>query len=257
MMAFIIFYFSLWWIYFYNPLEFNEDMVLIKKLIIEKDYNQVISKSNLNPDQFYRFRLIMSLLSYIFFIIYKNSEMNIYNNIIGIILMIIVFKGLYLYELYNYNANLNRARKLFPYYLNNLSIYINKSPVVNAIFESIESAPELFKEDLYILVQDIHNGEKTGIAPYLDFYNKYKQIDDLHRVMVTLYNMNNNSSDNDIIMASLCKLSNEKLNEANNQKLDSNLDKQALMPWLGFLWLGFVIISLLLNFDLSMLGGIA
>jgi hypothetical protein len=256
MIIFVIFYLCLWFLYFFDFNNFNEQLIYLKDIIIEKDYNHVISLTAKNPEDFFIFRIIMAISAYFIYGIYKFDEMNLYNNIIGFVLMIVVYKCLYLAEVSKYKKRLNIARKQFPYYLNNLSILINNNPVLNAIYDSIESAPLIFQKDLLQLVEEVHQGEKDGITPYMEFYNKYKQIEDLHRIMITLYNMSQNNSDNEIIMASLCKLSNEKLNEANSQKLNTNLDKQALMPWLGFLWIGFAIISLLLNFDLSILGGI-
>jgi hypothetical protein len=257
MIVFVIFYFCLWFLYFFNFNETNDQLILLKDIVIEKDYNHIISLTAKDPEDFFIFRLIMGIFSCFIYSVYKFNEINLYNNIISLVIMIVVYKGLYFVEVSKYKKKLNVASKQFPYYLNNLSILINNNPVLNAIYDSIESAPLIFQKDLLELVEEVHQGEKDGITPYMEFYNKYKQIEDLHRIMITLYNMSQNNSDNEIIMASLCKLSNEKLNEANKQKLNTNLDKQALMPWLGFLWIGFAIISLLLNFDLSILGSIS
>ena len=256
MIVFAVFYLSVWWLWLCDDRKLARELAYLKDLITEREYEKVVSETGKDPEIFFRFRLLMASAGYLLYAAYRFNEMNLYNNIIGIIICILVYKGLYFLELRKFNGELQKASREFPYYLNNLSILINSNPVANAIYDSIETAPEIFRNDLMVLTEEIHRGEGDGIRPYLDFYNKYRQIEDLGRIMTTLYNMSSNSSDNDLILASLCKLSNKKLNEANNMKFERNLDRQAMMPWLGFFWIGFLIIAMLLNFDLSALGSI-
>lgn len=255
MNVFLMFYIVLWGIYFYNRDDFIGECRFLMNRYGENIYEEVIINNSKDPLDFYIFRVICTVTSSLFYLFDVTENIDINSIFFTLLLAVAVYKGLYFYELKKYHISLDKACREFPYYLNNLCILINNNPVNNAIYDSIELAPQIFKKDLMILVQDIYEGKKEGSLPYIEFSNKYRQISDLHRIMITLYKMKNDSSESDILLTSLNRLSNEKMNDANRMKFEKNLDKQALMPWLGFMWIGFLVIALLLNFDLSALGG--
>jgi len=254
MIKFILAYFLLWLIYFYDRKLFINELHALRSKLIEKDHDKIVLINGKNPKIFFKFRISIALTTLCLTILLFNQEINLYKVLLILILAIGIYKGLYFNEVKKYHDKLKRANIEFPYYLNQLSMLVSNEPVVNALSDSINEAPEVFKDDLIILVKDIHLGIKDGVTAYLDFANKFREVEDMRRIMITLYNMNHSNKDGKLILTSLCKLANEKLGDANQIKLDSNLDKQALMPWILFFWVGFVMIMLFINIDLSSLG---
>ena len=254
MIIWMIFFLLLWWLYFYDEQDFKLAYTQFTQLIVEKEYVTILRHNNKEPAVFLKFRIISALIVFLLYHVYYLNNLTIMRVIISFLLLIGVYKFLYWQEIKKYEKKLLLASQQFPYYLNTLTMLVASNPVVNALYDSIEEAPQVFVDDLYILVKEIHTGVKQGIKPYLDFADKYQTINGLRKLMCTLYNMNATVADSQIILTSLCKLANEKVNAAQKQRLNNNLDKQALMPWLGFFWIGFVLIKLFTKFNLTTIG---
>lgn len=237
--------FIIWYLYFYQIEEIKNEFKIIINNIIEKDfeyYSLIIKNKSFNKS--IKDRLIYSLISFIFFNIIL-IKYQLLGFIISFILMILVY-FLYYYLLKNeYHLLVKKTNDLFPYYLNNLAILVQQNAVPIALNKSIDLAPEVFKRDLQQLVYEIHNNN-VNIDPYLNFSKKFESIDDINRVMRTLYNLAFKANNKEVIITSLSKITNEKL--ANQIKLDyqSELDKQQLWPYYLFLWLGLLIIKMIM-----------
>ena len=233
-----------------------ELLLKFKNFFIEKDYEFLIMHtSNKSFNQVLKQRYFFSLFTCIVYIILNLDQINNINFIVLVSLVLITYKAQYFMAKNKYKVKLNKAVIEFPYFLNNLCILVQDYPVVNAIYKSIDISPKIFEQDLIILVQDAHNGTKVGIQPYLEFADKFSQVQDIKRIMRTLYSISITCDNKDIIITSLAKIASDKVKCARHMRFDALLDKQALIPWINFLWIGMVIIMFILKMDLSGLAG--
>lgn len=253
--CFMILWLCLGYLWFYDKNFNSDEMNLIYSILQEKDFSFLVnSLGKKSVAKSIRERLIYAIAAFILSISYFSTELTYQNILISILCACGVYKLTYVALKSKYKKELKVAQKLFPYYLNSLCILVQNNPIPLAVSKSIQDAPELFKNDLTILALDIHEGKKKGVKPYQDFADKYKQIPDLSRISRTLYNISITVSNRDKILSALSKMSNEKVNTARKMKLDEFLDKQALFPWIGFLWVGLVIIAFFGTIQLDMLG---
>ncbi|MFI3284136.1 MAG: hypothetical protein R3Y57_03530 [Erysipelotrichaceae bacterium] len=218
----------------------NRQWKTIQHLFVEKDYFFYQEKRNLSP---FKQRVTTSLIggALIYLLSYRLDYM-----IIG---GVISYKLYYEYTKSQYKHILKQANQLFPYYLNNLAVFIQQLPVVNALQKSIDYAPELFKEDLEILVDEIYY-HPDQLQPYLNFASKFKEIDDLNRIMRTLYNLNKNAGNKEMMITSLSKLTNEKLSTQYKEDLEGKLSSQQVIPYSLFIWLGIVMVVMIASIDI-------
>lgn len=252
--CFMILWISLGYIWFYDETIFYDEIGSLFSLIQERNFSFLVSSTtSKNIDKVITERFIYAFATFILGLSYFSTEITYRNLTISIVLSCCVYKLFYLVLKNKYKKKLKIAQKIFPYYLNSLCILVQNNPIPLAVSKSIRDAPELFKDDLIILATDIHEGKKIGVKPYLEFADKYKQIPDLGRISRTLYNISITVSNRDKILYALSKMANDKVNTARKLKLDEFLDKQALFPWVGFLWVGLVIIAFFGTIRLDML----
>lgn len=86
-----------------------------------------------------------------------------------------------------YKKHLNQIDTILPYYLKSLEILIQHYTVPVAIGKSLEDAPDIFKDGLKELINEINSGNST-IEPYMDFARKYPVRDSM-RMMRLLYRL--------------------------------------------------------------------
>lgn len=224
----------------------------LKTSFIEFDYDFMLNRLYKdNARKKVEKRYIITIAALFFGILIFESETITKTLFYSIVSSIIVYKIQYLFVKQKYEKNLKQAEIEFPYYLNALSILMQNNTVAVSLLKSIDMAPAIFKEDIKTLVYDIHQGKKMGIQPFIDFANKFPQVKDLNRIMRTLYNLSITINNKEKIMSSLAKLANEKVNSARKDKFDKYLDKQALIPWISFLWVGLVIIAMFSTINLG------
>ncbi len=222
--------------------QINQEIHWIESLIIEKDYFRMIQlTTEKTRRKALMERLIVSFIGGILAFFIFDGEIRI---VYSAIVILVIYKGIYLSLKKKVKIQLEIAKNVFPFYLNNLCILIQTNPVPLALQKSIQMAPTIFKDDLEILVKEIHEGKKERVIPYLEFAQKFEQIPDLMRIYRTLYYLSVTVVQKEMILLSLCKIANEKLVEERKRKLDNFLDHQSLVPWIAFLWVGLVIIAL-------------
>ncbi len=222
--------------------EFSDEL---KSSFVEIDYDFMLDhlyKSNARKK--IQKRYITTGVALLFGIVIFESDTITQTLFYAMLCSIGIYKIQYLFVKKRYERNLKQAEIEFPYYLNALSILMQSNTVAVSLLKSIDMSPEIFKEDIKILVYEIHQGKKIGVQPFIDFANKFPQVKDLNRIMRTLYNLSITISNKEKIMSSLAKLANEKVNTARKDRFDKYLDKQALIPWISFLWVGLVIIAM-------------
>ncbi len=224
----------------------------LKTSFVEFDYDFMLNRLYKdNARKKVQKRYVITIAALFFGILVFESETITKTLFYSIVSSIIIYKIQYLFVKQKYEKNLKQAEIEFPYYLNALSILMQNNTVAVSLLKSIDMAPAIFKEDIKTLVYDIHQGKKVGVQPFIDFANKFPQVKDLNRIMRTLYNLSITINNKEKIMSSLAKLSNEKVNSARKDKFDKYLDKQALIPWVSFLWVGLVIIAMFSTINLG------
>lgn len=229
------------WIVFYcaclSCLWFNDQFFVQSKYLLEKDYEQLISRVSISLKKSLLIRLTMTFMSMLMATIIFKTEWTI---LVG---AIIGYKSYYYGLKKIEKKQKQQAKEVFPYYLNHLAMLIQSQPIANALYKSIDHAPILFKEDLEILVKQLHL-EEESIEPYLDFAKKYPEIEDLPRIMRCLYHLSVKTYNKEAMMNSLSMMTHEKVSVQTKQSLKNRLDAQQLIPYSLFLWLGLYIVAL-------------
>lgn len=86
-----------------------------------------------------------------------------------------------------YKKHLHEIDTMLPYYLKGLEILIQHYTVPVAIGKSLDDAPDIFKDGLKELINQINAGNDT-IEPYMEFARKYPVRDSM-RMMRLLYRL--------------------------------------------------------------------
>lgn len=235
----------------------GESKKLIKELegnltfLMEKDYVFLCSKNSIdNPLKQIGLRVIYSILAFLFWFALRKAEMDIFNLVLAIGIFLSVYYGQYAILKMKYVRLLALAKKEFPYYLNHLAILVQSNPVVNALEKSIEEAPAVFHQELRELVINIHHNG-SSIQPYLQFAQQFAQVDQISRIMRTLYNLSITSENREAILTVFSRMTNEKIQGARKIELQRRLERQNMIPYSLFLWLGFIILSMIASIQLG------
>ena len=156
----------------------------------ESDYDFYVKAKygdTVNPDILFRKRLqnAFIVIIVIFMLLIKNMSYVYF-------LLILVggfayFKLDYMNLKSYYKKHLNEIDTMLPYYLKGLEILIQHYTVPVAIGKSLDDAPEIFKEGLRELINQINAGDDT-IEPYMAFARKYPVRDSM-RMMRLLYRL--------------------------------------------------------------------
>ena len=234
----------IYYILSYDKVSLINEYYEIMDLIVEKDLEYYGYKvKNKKLKQLFNERILFSILGIFIFLCLK------VNVIIVLIIGFVIYHCYYLILKNSYISIVKKTNEQFPYYLNSLAILIQQNPVPIAIKKSIDNAPIVFKDELIELVNQIHT-DASSIQPYLSFAKKFENIDDIYRIMRTIYNLALKSNNREVMITSLSKLTNEKLNVQIKIEFKNRLDSlQTVNYWL-FLWLGFLILSMITNINL-------
>lgn len=235
-------------------LDINQSVQEVNMVFIESDYELLVNRLYHEAGKRkVKKRYHITFWCFILGLLVFSDKDLITSLVYSMLLSCCVFKLHYVFIKEKYKQELKKAEFEFPYYLNALSMLVQNNPVPVALLKSIAMSPKIFEQDLILLVQELHEGKKSGAQPYLDFAYKFSQVKDLNRIMRSLFNLTVTSSANGKIMTSLTKLANEKVNLVRKGKFDKHLDKQALLPWLSFLWVGIVIIAMFSSMSINQL----
>ncbi|MBO4600791.1 MAG: hypothetical protein J5634_00980 [Bacilli bacterium] len=115
------------------------------------------------------------------------GSLNYIKIISAIILGVVMFKLQYFSVKSHYKKHLNDIDEMLPHYLKGLEILIQHYTVPVAIGKSMNDAPDIFKEGLQELVNEINAGNDT-INPYMNFAKTYPVRDSM-RMMRLLYRL--------------------------------------------------------------------
>jgi len=156
----------------------------------EEDYDFYVRAKygdTVNPDILFSKRLQNSFIVIIVLFCLLLKNMSYVYILVCLIAGFAFFKLDYLNLRNYYKRHLNEIDTMLPYYLKGLEILIQHYTVPVAIGKSMEDAPEIFKEGLKELVNEINAGNDT-IEPYMEFARKYPVRDSM-RMMRLLYRL--------------------------------------------------------------------
>lgn len=156
----------------------------------ESDYDFYVRAKygdSVNPDLLFNKRLQNSFIVIIVIFCLLLKNMSYVYVLVCLIAGFAFFKVDYLNLRSYYKKHLNEIDTMLPYYLKGLEILIQHYTVPVAMGKSMEDAPEIFKEGLKELVNEINAGNDT-IEPYMEFARKYPVRDSM-RMMRLLYRL--------------------------------------------------------------------
>ncbi len=229
-----IFYFLLWWIWFYDYKK-TQHIILF---LMEKDICFLLGHvSKKSAQAFFIQRSIISLVLAVI-----SYEFLDFNTLLCSVLFILIYKFQYILLLNKYKIRLKKADLEFPFLLDKLASLVQVNTIPVSIAKSIDEAPDLFKNDLNILVNEIHC-DGDSLVPYIHFAKKYHQIEEIESIMRTLYSLSTIGKGKETILINFCNMSNNKLIQ--RKKIDDenvidhfNLYSYILYASMGILLLG-------------------
>jgi len=156
----------------------------------EEDYDFYVKAKYgdaVNPDILFNKRLQNSfiIILVVFCLLLKNMSYVYF--LASLIAGFAFFKLEYINLKNYYKRHLHEIDTMLPYYLKGLEILIQHYTVPVAIGKSLEDAPEIFKDGLKELINEINAGNDT-IEPYMNFARQYPVRDSM-RMMRLLYRL--------------------------------------------------------------------
>lgn len=174
-----------------------EDNKALFSMLKEKDYDFLVKAkygSDVDPDVLFEKRIKQSMIGLVIILAILLFNFSWINLIIGIIIIIVVYKNQYSSLKSYYKKHLTEIDQTLPYYLKSIEILAQHYTIPVAISKSIETAPDMFKEGLQELIKKIDAGD-SSIDPYIEFANKYPVRDSL-RMMRLLYRLSIGAQEN-------------------------------------------------------------
>jgi len=166
-----------------------DNEIYLRKLK-ESDYEFYVKArygDSVNADILFSKRIQNSLIiMFVVFILLLNKMSYVYF-LACIIIGFLFFKLEYTKLKNYYKRHLHEIDTMLPYYLKGLEILIQHYTVPVAIGKSLDDAPEIFKDGLKELIDEINAGNDT-IEPYMNFARKYPVRDSM-RMMRLLYRL--------------------------------------------------------------------
>lgn len=204
-----------------------EDNKKFFAMLKEKDYDFLVkSKYNgeVDPDVLFEKRIKQSMIAFIAVFAILLFNFSWINLIIGIIIVLVIYKNQYSSLKSYYKKHLTEIDQTLPYYLKSIEILAQHYTIPVAISKSIETAPEMFKDGLREMIRKIDAGD-SSIDPYIAFAEEYPVRDSL-RMMRLLYRLSIGAQENKqeqllVFSKSVSSLQ----NKAREQKYQKRLDK--------------------------------
>ena len=171
-----------------NKLVADNEMYL--RRLKESDYDFYVKAKygdTVNPDLLFNKRIRNALIVTVLIFCLLISNMSYVYALLCLIGGFAFFKLDYINLRNYYKKHLHEIDTMLPYYLKGLEILIQHYTVPVAIGKSMADAPEIFKEGLQQLINEINAGNDT-IEPYMNFARQYPVRDSM-RMMRLLYRL--------------------------------------------------------------------
>lgn len=156
----------------------------------ESDYDFYVKAKygdKVNPDILFNKRLQNTLIVILVIFCLMLNMMSYVYFLVCLVIGFAFFKLDYINLRNYYKKHLHEIDTMLPYYLKGLEILIQHYTVPVAIGKSLEDAPEIFKDGLQELINEINAGNDT-IEPYMEFARQYPVRDSM-RMMRLLYRL--------------------------------------------------------------------
>ncbi len=173
----------------------NDNFFVFRKLK-EEDwdfYVQARYGDSANSDTIFIKRIRNGLMVIVVSLFFFIQELDALRVLIAFILGFLVFKIDYLNIKSYYKSHMFKIDSMLPHYLKSIEILIQHYTVPVAIGKSIIDAPDIFKDGLQEMINEINAGDDS-INPYMNFAKKYPVRDSM-RMMRLLYRLSLGSQD--------------------------------------------------------------
>jgi len=169
---------------------FIEDNEIFFRKFKEDDWDFYVKArfgDSVNPNVLFNRRIRNGALVAGIVLCFFIAEINYVRIIFALLVGIVVFKLDYTKYKNYYKRHLSEIDEMLPHYLKSLEILIQHYTVPVAMGKSMNDAPEIFRDGLQQLVNEINAGNDT-INPYMDFAKAYPVRDSM-RMMRLLYRL--------------------------------------------------------------------
>ncbi len=173
----------------------NDNFFLFRKLK-EEDWDFYVRAKygdNVNADAIFIKRIRNGLMVIVISLFFFLKELDALRVLIAFVLGFLVFKIDYLNIKSFYKRHIFVIDSMLPYYLKSIEILIQHYTVPVAIGKSVLDAPDIFKDGLQEMINEINGGDDS-INPYMNFARKYPVRDSM-RMMRLLYRLSLGSQD--------------------------------------------------------------
>ena len=167
----------------------NDNFQLFRKLK-EDDWDFYVRArygNNVNPDNIFIKRVRNGLITIVFCIFFFIQSLDALKIGIAFVAGFLIFKMDYSNLKTYYKKHIFYIDSMLPHYLKSIEILIQHYTVPVAIGKSMLDAPEIFKEGLQDMINEINAGDDS-INPYMNFAKKYPVRDSM-RMMRLLYRL--------------------------------------------------------------------
>ncbi len=173
----------------------NDNFYLFRKLK-ESDWDFYVRArhgDSVNSDAIFTKRIRNGLIVMVIAIFFFLNSLDGLKILLSIVLGFITFKLDYFDYKSKYKSHMFRIDSMLPHYLKSIEILIQHYTVPVAIGKSVLDAPDIFKDGLQEMINEINAGDDS-INPYMNFARKYPVRDSM-RMMRLLYRLSIGSQD--------------------------------------------------------------
>ena len=180
-----------------NFTQLISDNELLFRKLKEEDYDFLVSAKygdNVNPNVLFNKRIKYAVIAMVVITLLTINKLSGASMLVIIALGFGLFKFPYIGLKSHYKSHVAEIDSMLPYYLKSLEILIQHYTVPVALGKSMADAPEIFKEGLQEMIDEINAGDDT-INPYMNFAKKYPVRDSM-RMMRLLYRLSLGKQEN-------------------------------------------------------------
>ncbi len=173
----------------------NDNFHLFRKLK-EDDWDFYVRAKygdSVNPDNIFIKRIRNGLTVIVICLFFFLKDIDALKVLISFVIGFIIFKLDYFDIKSYYKRHIFHIDSMLPHYLKSIEILIQHYTVPVAIGKSVLDAPEIFKDGLQEMINEINSGNDS-IEPYMNFAKKYPVRDSM-RMMRLLYRLSLGSQD--------------------------------------------------------------
>jgi len=167
----------------------NDNFFLFRKLK-EDDWDFYVKAKygdNVNSDNIFIKRIRNGLMVIVLCLFFFIQSLDALKVLVSFVIGFLIFKLDYFNIKSYYKKHIFHIDSMLPHYLKSIEILIQHYTVPVAIGKSILDAPEIFKDGLQEMINEINSGNDT-IEPYMNFAKKYPVRDSM-RMMRLLYRL--------------------------------------------------------------------